>query len=74
MSQIQWFNGNLGEGIFLKKKMLEQSSSKMHFQRKLWMLLDVLEAFPPPAKNSLLGLCYQALLKSGRVIHQHTLK
>lgn len=37
------------------------------------MHLDVLEVFPPPAKNSLLGLCYQALLKSGRVIH-HVLR
>jgi hypothetical protein len=70
MPQIHLFNGNLGEGILKKKKLLKQSGSKMHFQRKLWMLLDVLEAFPPPAKISLVGLCYQALLKSGRVIHQ----
>lgn len=54
-----------GRGV----KRHSQSYAKMHFQRKIWMHLDVLEVFPPPAKNSLLGLCYQTLLKSGRVIH-----
>ena len=55
-----------GRGV----KRHSQNYAKMHFQRKIWMRLDVLEVFPPPAKNSLLGLCYQTLLKSGRVIHQ----